>query len=322
MPPVSVRAEALHRESIVVVVHDHLALAEDIPRMVAGGVTAKVHQIAIDVEPELGFVGSRLCETGWLTRARDGMLDALRAIETCGECSLALSADDVYRAKESGRVAIFLGAEGTRWLEGRLEHLHEFYEAGLRELQLYWSYPNAVIPNGRLSSFGREVIAECDRLGVIVDLTHLPSAAFDDVLEAASGPVIVSHGTAAGVTLDLTDSQIRDVASSGGLVGVHFFTSYLGPSPSPENVARQVEYIAELIGVDHIALGVDFFPTGTAWKELQLSQGTDVLEWAIESYAEMPSITEALSGTGLHREQIQKVLGLNFLRICSDVFAV
>ena len=174
--------------------------------------------------------------------------------------------------------------------------------------------------DGHLSSFGREVLAECERLGIVVDLTHIPREAFFEAVELARNPLIVSHGSARAVTTDLDDDKIRAIASTGGALGIHFYTTYLGPEPSPEDVVKQADHIAELVGIDHIALGVDFFPTDGAWRELQIAQGTTDLRWAVEDMSQMARITCCLLDHGYSEEDVRKILGLNFLRICQEVF--
>jgi len=232
---------------------------------------------------------------------------------------LACSAKDIRNAKDRNQVAILLGTEGTRWLEGSLEPLRLFHRLGLRELQLTWAYPNAVVPDGRLSEFGRSVVDECGRLGIIIDLTHIPREAFFDVVEVATQPLIISHGSAQAVTTDLDDEQIRALAETGGLVGIHFYTTYLGANPQPIDVVKQIDHITDLVGIDAVALGVDFFPADGAWRNLQIAQGTTDLEWAIDDVSQMPQITDALFEQGYTESQIRKVLGENLLRVFREV---
>ena len=321
MKDIRSRVGNLHENNLVAVIHDHRPIGPDLPLMKAGGVTAKVYQIALDVDPQLGCEASRARNDGWLELARDGMKEARREIESNRtRCTLALTAGDILEAKKQKMIAILFGAEGARWLEGRLEPLEEFYRMGLREMQLAWAFPNQLVPDGRLSPFGVEVVKACEQLGIVIDLTHVPARTFYDAMEAANGPVIVSHGAAKGVTCDLDDARIRALAEKGGLLGIHFFSTYLGPGPSPDAVVRQIDYVAELVGIDHIGLGVDFFPTEGVWRDLQLAQGTTDLSWAVKDLSEIPQITECLLNHGYSESDIAKVLGGNFLRLCYEVF--
>ena len=317
----SEKAADLHDRATVVVVHDHRPLGPDLPLMRAGGVTAKVYQATLEVDVETGVKASQTREEGWLRLASRDLEEALRSIEAHPEdCFLATSVSDIRRAKQEGRIAILLGAEGAGFLEGAIEPLHLFHRLGLRELQLTWAFPNPLVPEGHLSPFGRQVVSECAQLGIVVDLTHIPPAAFYEVVDVARHPLIISHGSAQGVTTDLDDDQLRALAASKGLLAVHFYITYLGPNPGPEDVVAQIDYVASLVGIDHVALGVDFFPTHGAWRQLQIDQGTTELEWAVPDMSEMGRITACLVAHGYSEEEVRKVMGENFLRVCQEVF--
>ncbi len=318
MEETATTADHIHRRSIVIVDHDHRPIGPDLAPMRAGGVTAKVYQVTLDVDPEVGYSASATRKTGWLHLAAGDMERALRQIEAHAEsCFLARKAADIHRAKAEGRIAILLGAEGARWLEESLEPLRLFHRLGLRQLQLTWAFPNPLVPDGRLSPFGKDVIAECKRLGLVVDVTHIPEQAFYDVVDAAQQPIIVSHGA---VGKDVDDDRLKALAASNGLLGIHFYTTYLGPAPAPEDVVDQIDAVAGRVGIDHVALGVDFFPTQGVWRDLQIAQGTTNLRWAVEDMSAMPGITHCLVERGYAEGDIQKILGLNFLRVCKEVF--
>ena len=311
-------ADRVHRRSIVIVDHDHRPIGPDLASMRAGGVSAKVYQITLDVDVEAGYSASATRTAGWLRLATGDMEGALREIETNAQaCFLARTAADIRRAKAEGRIAILLGAEGARWLEGSLEPLRLFHRLGLRQLQLTWAFPNPLVPDGRLSPFGKAVVAESERLGLLVDVTHIPERAFYDVVEAAQQPIIVSHGA---VGKDVDDHQLKALAASGGLLGIHFYTTYLGPAPGPEDVVEQIDAVVGRVGIDHVALGVDFFPTEGVWRDLQVAQGTTDLRWAVEDMSAMPRISHCLVGRGYAEGDIEKILGSNFLRVCEEVF--
>jgi membrane dipeptidase len=317
----STKARRIHQKNVVAITHDHRPIGPDLPLMRIGGVDSKVFQIGQDVDLEAGLEESRTREDGWLALADAGLRDALRDIAgNASDCLLARTAGDIERAKAEGRVAILLGIEGARFLEGDLANLARFHAAGLRELQLTWAFPNPLVPDKRLSEFGAEVVRECERLGIIVDLTHIARRAFLDVCEVAAGPLIISHGAARAVTCDLDDESIRAIAASGGIFGVHFYTTYLGPAPEPEAVIRQIDHIAGLVGIDTVALGIDFFPTEGVWRDLQVAQGATNLEWAVRDMSELPLITECLLRHGYSDTDIGKILGGNFLRVCKKVF--
>ena len=301
--------------------HDHRSIAEDLPLMRAGGVTAKVFQVGLDVEIGQTFAASVSKTKGWTKRTLVSMEEAIRVIEEHKDvATLALTASDIERAKESGKIAILLGVEGGKLLEGELSLLQTFHRLGLRELQLTWAVPNQLVKEGRLTSFGKDVVTECARLGLIVDVTHIPDRAFCEVMEVAEKPVIISHGAARAVNTDLDDKHIKAIAHTGGVIGIHFYSTYLGSPPTVSAVCDHVAYITDLVGIDHVGLGIDFFPSKGAWRNLQLAQGTKDISWAIPDLGSMPLVTEALTKRGFKDQDVQKVIGLNFLRVCRDVF--
>ena len=139
----------------------------------------------------------------------------------------------------------------------------------------------------------------------------------------------MSHGSAAGVTVDLTDDQLRGLASTGGMIGIHFYITYMGKRQPDgswddnitiEDVVNHIDYVRDLVGIDHIGLGADFFPTHGPWAEMQYAQGAYNLKWVIDGMSQMPLITDALVRRGYADDDIRKVLGLNFLRVGHAVF--
>ena len=133
-------------------------------------------------------------------------------------------------------------------------------------------------------------------------------------------PPIVSHGTAARVRTDLTDGRLKAVASRRGVVGVHFYSSYLGPKPTVARVIDNIDAIAQVTGIDTAGLGVDYFPTHGAWAEFQRAQHDIPAEWAVEHIGRMSEVTDARVARNYSDEDIRKVLGGNFLRVCREVF--
>lgn len=315
------RASKLHADSLVVVIHDHNPVFADVEPMRAGGVTAKVFQILVDVVPSRDFQKSAEIFAGWTTMALESIRRVRREIaDNSDRLLLATRADDLLRAKKDGKIAILLGVEGGKLLEGRIENLKLFYDLGLRELQLRWAVPNQIVMREELTSFGIEVVRECQKLGVIVDVTHIPDRAFDQTMDLLERPPIVSHGSAARVRTDLSDRKIKSIAARRGVIGVHFYSSYLGENPTVERVVDNIDAIAQVAGIETAGLGVDFFPSQGDWKEYQAAQGTPNIEWAVDDMSQMARVTEALVDRKYSDDDIRKVLGGNFLRVCREVF--
>jgi membrane dipeptidase len=310
------RARRLHERAIVVVIHDHNPIAPDVIRMRRGGVTAKVYQLGVDVDPAKNFRASALQREGWAARTQAALDDARRVIAADPEhVLLALQAADIERAKREGKSAILLGVEGAKLLEGDLSNVRAFYKKGLRELQLRWAVPNQLVEKDSLTEFGRAVVEECQQLGMIVDLTHIPERAFFQAIALARRPLIVSHGTGR----ELGERRVRAIADRHGVVGVHFYSSYLGPRPNVLQVLDAIDTLVRLGGMGVVALGIDFFPSQGKWRDFQQAQGTQDISWAIPDLEHLPEITRGLVARGYKDDEILAILGQNFLRVCNDV---
>jgi len=324
VPQLRRRALALHKKHVVFVIHDHNPIEPDLPRMVAGGVAGKLFNLGIDVDVESGISASAPEREGWSKKTLAALDDVDTVLANHRQHMLiAGSADDILRAKQEGKIAIMLGVEGGKLLEGNLDLLKTFYDRGLRELQLRWAVPNQIVEDQNLTYFGRQVVKECNRLGIIISLTHIPTPAFFDVMALTLKPPIVCHGVASlprNAINDLTDRKLKALAAHRGVVGIHFYTTYLGPQPNVERVVEQVDFMTNLVGIDTVALGVDFFPTTGAWAKFQRDQGTTNIQWAIPHIGEIARVTEALLARNYPEPDIAKILGGNFLRVCREVF--
>jgi len=318
------RALALHKKHVVFVIHDHNPIEPDVPRMSAGGVAGKLFNLGVDVDIEAGISASATRRTGWSKKILAALDDVDRLLANHQQrVTLVRTAEEIEGAKRAGKIAIMLGVEGGKLLEGNLELLKTFYDRGLRELQLRWAVPNQIVEDENLTYFGRQVVKECNRLGIIISLTHIPTPAFYDVIALTHKPPIVCHGVAtvpgSGMS-DLTDRKLKALVAHRGVVGIHFYTTYLGPQPTVQRVVQQVDYLANLVGIETIALGVDFFPTTGAWEKFQRDQGATNIQWAIPHIGEIAQVTEALLARNYPEPDIAKILGGNFLRVCREVF--
>lgn len=310
----SYRAAELHRRCAVVVIHDHRPIAADIPLAQAGGVTAKVYNLGVDIEISGNYLASAPVRDGWLEKTRLALEDARGVIDADPErLLLALNAADIERAKREAKLAILLGVEGGKLLEGEIDNLRRFYDLGLRELQLRWAVPNQLVEVDELTPFGLQVVRECQRLGIIVDLTHIPQRAFDQAVEVSQRPLIVSHGTGAEL-----GERVAAIARLRGVIGIHFYSSYLGPTPCVLAVLNAVDDLVQKGGIDVVGLGVDLFPTDGAWGDFQRAQGTSDISWAVPDLSHMQEVTCGLAARGYSDEHIEAVLGGNFLRVCRE----
>jgi membrane dipeptidase len=321
-------ARRIHEESLVLIIHDHNPLRKEMPAMMKGGVTGIVHQLTADIEVGADFLASADRLEGFAQRAFRSIDRARRAV-VAGNGVLALSADDIEGAKRDGKPAIILGNEGGKLLEGQLGLLQRFHRLGLREMQLTWAVPNQLCrrrPSEMgLTDFGRDVVREMNRLGMLIDVSHLSAEALIEVLDESKDPVVLSHGNpGAEHPLDLH----KAMCEKGGVFGQHFYHSYLGWRAESngrvhlkvEDLLDAIDYAVRELGVDHVALGGDYFPSRGQWASFQRAQGTRYIEWAVKDISKMPELTRGLVASGYSELEIRKLLGGNLLRLCRAVF--
>jgi len=224
-------------------------------------------------------------------------------------------------------VTAIVHLEGADPLAPDLADLEEWYERGLRSVGLVWSRPNAFaegvpfrFPSSPdtgpgLSAAGRELVQACNRLGILVDLSHLNEAGFWDVARLSEAPLVATHSNAHALcasTRNLTDAQLDAIGDSGGVVGVNFAVSFLRedgrqePDTPLTEIVRHVEYIAERIGVDHVAFGSDF-------------DGA-VVPAELDGVAGLPRLVEALRRAGYGEDELAAVTHGNWLRVLGDTW--
>jgi membrane dipeptidase len=287
----------------------------DLPRLREGGVSAQIFGLWTFPYPERGCAESV-----------HRQLDALHAAvaRSPGEIVPASTPAEIEIARASGAIAALTGIEGGQALEGDLANVEAFARRGVRAIGLLHFTPNALgqpakslrpaVPGAPptaddgLTGFGRDVIREMNRLGVIVDLAHINRRGFFEALALTTAPVMVTHTGVAGVHdhwRNIDDQQLRAVADGGGCVGVIFTPRYLG-GPGLDAVCDHLIHIIDVAGDDLPALGSDF-------------DGFVVPPCGLEDVSMMPHLTAALSARGLSDATLRKILGENALRVLGDV---
>lgn len=228
---------------------------------------------------------------------------------------------EVMEAVEDGKIALLLTIEGGMALGGRLRVLEIFYRLGVRSLGLTHRYRNALADGNQeartdsgLTGLGVAVIEEMNRLGMIVDISHLSGKAVDEVLSRSSSPIVASHSNARVFhdhIRNLPDSQLRGVATTGGVVGVNFVTEYLGKEEvGLELVLDQIDYLVKLLGVDHVGLGpdfIDYLPDAPSYP------------LGVDNISAMGAVLDGLAQRGYGARDVAKIAGGNALRVCQLV---
>ncbi len=280
----------------------------DLPRMREGGLAAQFFGLWTFPLPRGGCASSVHKQLDALDEAARKNPDAM---------VLARSFEDVVAAQQGGRIAALAGIEGGHALEGKLERVEEFARRGVRYLGLLHFSANEIgfpaMGVGRdaargLTPFGRDVVLEMERTGVILDLAHINRRGYFEALELATRPAIVSHTGVAGVRAhwrNIDDEQIRALADRGGVIGVIFAPRFLGGSDL-EAVCDHLLHIIKIAGEDVPALGSDY-------------DGMVRPPRGLEDVSALPRLTLALLRRGLSRVAVKKLLGENALRVLRDV---
>jgi membrane dipeptidase len=248
-----------------------------------------------------------------LFRLEDESEGGLRVARTAGEAEACL---------RGGVLAAVLHFEGAENLGPDPSALENLYERGLRSLGLVWSRPNAYghgVPfrfpsppdtGPGLTGAGRELVRECNRLGVLVDLSHLNEKGFWDVASITEAPLVATHSNAHALcpaSRNLTDRQLDAIRDSDGLVGVNFAAGFLrGDGRDEEDtplgeIVRHVDYLVERLGIEHVGFGSDF-------------DGAKVPR-ALGDASGLPRLLEALRERGYGEAELRKLAHENWLRI-------
>jgi membrane dipeptidase len=364
---VSPRAMAIHRRSLVFDGHNDLPFKlrrdyegdwrkldisklqgevyTDIPRLRQGGVGAQFWSAYVPAETELEGTALR---------------DTLEQIDVIHELArrwpdtfeIAQSADDVLRIWKSGKIASLIGLEGGHSIQNSIGALRQLYRLGARYMTLshtdtnHWADSATDEPrHDGLAPFGEEVVREMNRLGMLVDISHISADAMRDALRVTQAPVIASHSSARAVAdhpRNIPDDVLELVAANGGVVMVNFYSGYAVPEsakarsdiveeirrlkklyPNPDefdeafgrwheerdivqghisHVADHIDHIVRVAGIDHVGLGSDF-------------DGVSLLPEGLEDVSSFPNLTQVLLDRGYDEEELQKILGLNALRV-------
>lgn len=234
------------------------------------------------------------------------------------DCLPVLSREDARNAMKH-QVATLLTIEEGGAVEGSLEVLRAFYQLGVRCITLTWSNRNDIadgvndtITGGGLTRFGREVVKEMNKLGMIVDVSHIAPRGFWDVLELTEKPVMATHSDATSicdVPRNLTDEQIRAIAKNRGVIGINFATQFLHTDPTKadiDSIYRHIEHMLSLVGDEHVAFGSDY-------------DGIDRTPIGAEGVEKFPAILEYLSKKNYSTSTLEKIAHKNVFRFLAEV---
>lgn len=248
------------------------------------------------------------------------------------DLELVLTADELERSFKSGRIASLLALEGGHVIGDSLAVLRTYYTLGARAMTLThitstrWAdAADQPAKHGGLSSFGEEVVREMNRLGMLVDLSHVADATMDDALRVSASPVVFTHSSARALTnvpRNVPDDILRRIPANGGLVMVTFVPGFVSqavvdarrdrlkviPQATLAQVADHIEHIRDVAGVDHVGLGSDF-------------DGMTAVPHGLGDVSTFPALLTELARRGWSDEDLAKLAGGNLLRVLRRVEA-
>ncbi len=243
----------------------------------------------------------------------------------------------------AGKLGVIIHFQNTLPLGDDLANYERFYRQGLRMVQICYNRTNLVGDgclepgDGPLTSFGREVIGEMNRLGMVVDLSHTGRRTTMDAMRVSSSPPVFSHSNPLALCANrrnIDDEQIRAVADLGGLVGVNAYPAFLkqgGKGATAADLVDHIDYLVDLIGPHQVGLGLDFCETSPAVHAEMIASG----EWSIEDYpddsgtypigletpAQIPNITNELIKRGYPCDAMAGILGHNWIDLFKRVWS-
>jgi membrane dipeptidase len=303
----------------------------DLPRARAGGLGGGMFAINAPSADEAWDTGSlsdmpyaRPADHAQATAFTAGALGRAHALAAASDGAVAVVTDvaALDRCHADGTLAMVLHLEGVEAIDPGLSALDAWHAAGVRSIGLVWSRPSAFghgVPfrfpaspdiGPGLTDAGRALVRRCAELGIVVDLSHLNAAGFADVVRIGAAPIVVSHTACHALcasTRNLTDDQLREVASSDGIVGIVFCPAFLRADGAEETdtplstVVAHVRHAAELVGVDRVGLGSDF-------------DGAPMPD-ALGDVAGLPRLLDALGEEGFSPDEVQRIAWGNWRRV-------
>ena len=299
--------------------------AECLPRMVASGFDAVSLTLGGD---------------------RDGLPDTIQKIARerahflahPDKYVLVKTADDILAAKSAGKLAVIFHFQGTNPVANDLNMIETYHRLGIRHMLMAYNLRNAVADGCKensddgLSRFGISLVEEMNRVGMWVDCSHTGHRSSLDVFEVSKDPVIFSHAASDVVyhhSRNLRDDQIKGCAATGGIIGVNGVGTFLADNEgSAETMFRHIDYIVEMVGAEHVGIGLDFVydretSAATVWNVEKDDDPDKDVPWPEINYTvpeELPRLTEKMLNHGYEDAVISGILGGNWLRLAQQVW--
>jgi membrane dipeptidase len=248
---------------------------------------------------------------------------------------------DIRRAKEQGKTGIIFGFQNAHAFEDQLGYIEIFKQLGVGVVQMCYNTQNLVGTgcyerDGGLSGFGREVVAEMNRVGIMCDLSHVGSKTSEEVILESKKPVCYSHCLPSGLKehpRNKSDAELKFIADHGGFVGVTMFAPFLakGIDSTIDDYAEAIEYTMNIVGEDSIGIGTDFtqghgqdffemLTHDKGYARRLTSFGKIINPLGIRTVGEFPNLTETLLKRGHNERVVRKIMGENWVNVLKDVW--
>lgn len=330
--------QEVHRDAIVIDAACGVTRREStIDDCIKGGLTV--------VAPTVGRGGSSCIET-----LRQIAMWNERLTRRANELLLITSVEDMERAKYEGKLGILFHFQGSSPIERDLGLVEIFYKLGVRVMQLTYNVKDFVgdgceeTCDGGLSDFGRKLIGEMNRVGMLIDLSHTGHRTSMEAMEVSESPCVISHSGCHAVyrsNRNVPDDQIKAVAAGGGVMGVTAFPPCVSADTQStmDQLMDHFDHVAGLIGANNIGFGSDYFtaqePYGTPEHAKEVYQNSiDSGRWKAETYPPPPyifpqgietpdklaNLTRALLEREYSKNEVQGILGRNFMRVYKEVW--
>jgi membrane dipeptidase len=256
---------------------------------------------------------------------------------------IACTADDIVRAKEEKRPCVIWGAQNAKPLEEDLKYVRILHALGLRIIQLAYDQPNYIgtggsEPDSGITKFGRKVIEEMNRVGMLIDVSHCGDQTVMDAIKYSQDPIAITHANPRAMvnhTRNKTDEQMLSLAEKGGVIGLVAWSPIAmvrkGVRPNLEDFLDLMEYIVKLIGVDHVGIGLDLTPHWDwdpddyyRWIKQYPGLAPENIEdrnvEGLDHVSKVKNMARGLVARGYSDDDVLKVLGGNFLNLFRKVW--
>jgi membrane dipeptidase len=341
-PSIEKRIERLHFEGVIDMhfdlpmdlyekrEHKNILATEFLPEFEAGGMSIIAAAI---------YIEDRYLPQNGLRVALEQIARLYAETAASERFAICKNFREIQEAHKSGRIGFLLTMEGVEPLGTDLNHLRVFYELGVRSIGLTHARTNAAghggifaasgSPPQGLTKFGRELLIECERLGIIIDLAHINPAGFEEILSSTTKPPIVSHTNVRryyDIERNISNEQIKMIGDRSGVIGIN--SILVSPREEESTLDRYVdhiEHIVNLIGIDTVAIGFDFFQfiyrqwPESRQKELARKFANPHFIPDLTNHSHTHNLTRKLIERGFNDADIEKILRGNWLRIFKDI---